>query len=172
MRRECGYQYVVLPPVMCTWPEGCEVLPGMRTPGTVRGPARCPVAEPRRSRRSIIPGGPTLSMRTPGSGVVRGRWGRSLVAGGLSKSSSADGVAVLVCYARSPAVSAGMVARPWTAPARRDRLLANTARGTGTGFDVGTRFRRVPLSSATCGVGCYRIRLHIAARACGRVSAG
>jgi hypothetical protein len=35
-------------------------------------------------------------MRTRGAEVVGGRWGRSLFAGGLSKSSSADGVAVLL----------------------------------------------------------------------------
>jgi hypothetical protein len=36
------------------------------------------------------------SMRTLGGEVVSGRWGRSLVGGGLSKSSSGVGVAVLV----------------------------------------------------------------------------
>jgi hypothetical protein len=36
-------------------------------------------------------------MRTPGGEVVRGRSGRSLFGGGLSRSSVADGVAVLVC---------------------------------------------------------------------------
>jgi hypothetical protein len=36
-------------------------------------------------------------MRTLGGAVVRGRWGRSLFGGGLSESSVADDVAVLVC---------------------------------------------------------------------------
>ena len=36
-------------------------------------------------------------MRTPGSGVAEGRWGRSLVAGGLSKALSVYSVAVLLC---------------------------------------------------------------------------
>jgi hypothetical protein len=39
----------------------------------------------------------TLSMRTLGGKVVRGRWGRSLFGGGSSESSSADGVAVFLC---------------------------------------------------------------------------
>ena len=39
----------------------------------------------------------TLSMRTPGGGVVRGRWGRSLSGGGLSGSLAVGGVAVLAC---------------------------------------------------------------------------
>jgi len=36
-------------------------------------------------------------MRTPGGHVIRGRWGRSLSGGSLSKSFPADSVAVLVC---------------------------------------------------------------------------
>jgi hypothetical protein len=39
----------------------------------------------------------TLSMRTPGTEVFRGRWGRSLSAGSLSEAFAADGVAVLLC---------------------------------------------------------------------------
>jgi len=42
-----------------------------------------------------------LSMRTPGAKVAGGRSGRSLSVGGLSRSSLASGVAVLVCCTAS-----------------------------------------------------------------------
>ena len=40
---------------------------------------------------------PILSMRTPGSEVARGRWGRSLVGSSLSEAFPVSRVAVLVC---------------------------------------------------------------------------
>jgi hypothetical protein len=80
----------------------------------------------------------TPSMRTLGSEVARGRWGRSPVDGGLSESFSAGRVAVLSCC------TAPSRARMQHGPRRRrrDGVMKSRAWGVEHRRAVARRFRR------------------------------
>jgi hypothetical protein len=73
----------------------------------------------------------TLSMRTPGGEVARGRWGRSAVDRSLWESLAVDGVAVLVrCTASGPAGEAVSLELPLF------RLSGHPVAPSTTNYDV------------------------------------